>query len=214
MVAVWCFKDGRKTDMDWNAENNACSKVVLTEGRLDQLFAELGCTGLTRTAGQDAYLGPCPVHEGRDNHFRLHTDAKRMAIWWQCDSYRCEETYGASLLGLVRGVLSAQAGKPVPPEVALRWLGQFLGGTIGLSLTREQVRSRLQIPSPYFVGRGFSRDILDAAAVGYSPKLNRHVVPLTTTKGRCASATRPVRPTRSARRRAASRATGPARLAL
>lgn len=47
-----------------------------------------------------------------------------------------------------------------------------------LSLTREDVRSALTIPSRYFIRRGFSRDVLDRFDVGDSAKLRRAVVPL------------------------------------
>jgi hypothetical protein len=169
--------------MDCNAEKNGYTKAVLAECRLDELLAGLGCTGLSRSPGEDAYLGPCPVHEGRHNHFRLHIDSEDMTIGWQCESYKCEQEYGASLLGLIRGVLSVQAGEVVPPEAALNWLRQFLGEPTGPAWTREQIRRRLQIPSPYFVGRGFSPDVLDQADVGYSPKLKRHVVPVYDDRG-------------------------------
>jgi hypothetical protein len=46
------------------------------------------------------------------------------------------------------------------------------------SCTREQVRSRLEIPSLYFLSRGYSANVLDALNVGHSPKLKKSIVPV------------------------------------
>jgi hypothetical protein len=53
-----------------------------------------------------------------------------------------------------------------------------------LALTREQVRGRLRIPSPYFVNRGLSPQVLDRMDVGHSEKLNRTVIPVYDDSGR------------------------------
>jgi hypothetical protein len=47
-----------------------------------------------------------------------------------------------------------------------------------LRLTRQQVRKSLHIPSPYYLGKGFSLSILDAMDVGHSPKLRRSITPV------------------------------------
>jgi hypothetical protein len=49
---------------------------------------------------------------------------------------------------------------------------------IVLSLTRDEVRGRLVIPSPYFVARGFSPSVLDALDVGHSDKMKCSIVPV------------------------------------
>ncbi len=46
-----------------------------------------------------------------------------------------------------------------------------------LQLTRDQVRSRLQIPSPYFLSRGYSAEVLIDLDVGHSPKLKKTIIP-------------------------------------
>jgi hypothetical protein len=85
---------------------------------------------------------------------------------------------GPSLLGLVRGVLSSRQGQAVHPQFAANFLTNFLGGTGRLDLTREQVRGRLRIPSPYFLSWGYSPAVLDRLDAGHSPMLGRSVVPL------------------------------------
>jgi hypothetical protein len=47
-----------------------------------------------------------------------------------------------------------------------------------LDLTREQVRRTLEIPSAYFISRGFTAETLDGYDVGHSAKLGRSVVPV------------------------------------
>src|SRR5262245_11121571 len=49
--------------------------------------------------------------------------------------------------------------------------------------SREQVRERLLLPSPYFVRRGFSPVILDRLDVGHSARLRRSIVPLYDDRG-------------------------------
>jgi 5S rRNA maturation endonuclease (ribonuclease M5) len=44
-------------------------------------------------------------------------------------------------------------------------------------LSREQVRKRFTIPSPFFVKRGFSPEVLDNFDVGHSRDFNREIVP-------------------------------------
>lgn len=45
------------------------------------------------------------------------------------------------------------------------------------NLNRKQVRHHLVIPSPYFVDRGFPREILNAFDVGHSREINRVIIP-------------------------------------
>src|SRR5262249_12575653 len=47
----------------------------------------------------------------------------------------------------------------------------------------EQVRTQLEIPSEYFVSRGFSGPVLDALDVGHSERLGMTVVPLYDRRG-------------------------------
>jgi hypothetical protein len=44
--------------------------------------------------------------------------------------------------------------------------------------TREQVRSRLTVPSPFFLSCGFSAAVLDSFDVGHSARLGREVAPV------------------------------------
>jgi hypothetical protein len=182
-------------NIDWNAYNNRISSAILdTDGLDDLLLSQLGCS-LERFPGGRIYRGPCPVHGGDGKNFVLRTDGESVPVNWKCYSQHCEDVYKPSLLGLVRGVLSFQEGRKVHLREAVNYLKEFVN-TFGVKVrrpslkltvpsatprpptwTREEVRQRLVIPSPYFVGRGFAPAVLDQMDVGHSPKLGRSVVP-------------------------------------
>jgi 5S rRNA maturation endonuclease (ribonuclease M5) len=189
-----------KKVIDWNARSNVWANAVLDQDRLDELLDRLGCD-LEHKPGGTVYRGKCPVHDGEDANFQLVTGGHTLPIRWSCYSHRCHEKFKGSFLGLVRGVLTCQNNdKDVGMTGAENFLKQFLGGrpaVVGrksrplpvveskvLSLTRQQVRGQLQIPSPYFVGRGFSPDVLDALDVGYSSKRKRSIIPVYDESGR------------------------------
>jgi hypothetical protein len=124
----------------------------------------------------------------------VKVEGDALPIRWTCYSHNCHENYKQSILGLVRAVLDSEASKKVSLFEAELYLRRFLGcrPTCGnrrpLSRPqhekilpfwpREQVRKQLQIPSPYFLKRGFSPDILDRMDVGHSQKQDNSIVPL------------------------------------
>jgi hypothetical protein len=180
--------------IDWNALNNALSRAVLEKGLLDEILDDLGCRW-RRGPGWGSSRTACPVHEGDGQNMQVDTNGHDLPIRWCCYSNRCHEEYKPSLLGLVRGVLSQREGGKARMRDAVDYLTRFVGnvpvprtmsrpdpepmsGPELLDLTREQVRGPLTIPSPYFIGRGFSPAVLDAFDVGDSKKLRRAVVPL------------------------------------
>lgn len=181
--------------MNWNHFNNRVSALLLENGRLEDLLYELGCD-FSEQYGANRYRGPCPVHGGDGKNFQLRTDGDDVPINWKCFSHHCEEEFKPSLLGLVRGVLSnhhdrratlweavdflkkftrelpADNSRPVPTKAVMVRKRKHP------AWKRAQVRARLQIPSPYFVGRGLSPTILDQMDVGHSAITRRSIVPL------------------------------------
>jgi hypothetical protein len=179
--------------MNWNRFNNEKSRILLDSGRLRNLLDDLGCKNIRGSYGDRVFRGPCPIHGGRKPNFQVGP-GEPLPIRWACWSHRCHDKFKPSLLGLVRGLLTAREGKNVSAWSAVKYLKQFLKDTPldarqvnrppepkpqakFLSLSREQVRSSLVIPSPYFVARGYSPALLDAFDVGHSNKLGRSVVP-------------------------------------
>jgi hypothetical protein len=178
--------------MNWNRKNNELSDAIVQAGRLGELLVNLGCD--LRFGHGTVYRAPCPVHGGRHHNFQVRVDGNVLPVYWACFSHHCEKKWKPTLLGLVRGVLSARDGGQVSLADAVAYLEAFLGGDAvkkrrrapaqqaappkTLCLTREQVRSRLVIPSPYFMARGFSPSVLDALDVGHSKKMKCSIVPV------------------------------------
>jgi hypothetical protein len=177
--------------MNWNTVNNSASVAILEANRLGELLASLGFR-LDILPDKTVYRASCPVHGGDGDGFVLTLGGDTLPIRWKCWSAHCEERLKPSLLGLVRGLLEVQAGPEVSLKAAADHLRNFLGGLPSasqatprpqpepklLTLTRQQVRGRLEIPSPYFVVRGFSPAVLDMLDVGHSGKMRRTVVPI------------------------------------
>lgn len=176
--------------MDYNAYSNAVAAAIVETNRLEEFLATLGCS--VQKCGR-AYRGPCPVHGGAGLNFRVNTTGDVIPIRWACWSGQCHQKYKPSVLGLVRGVLTHQRGKPVSLNEAMRYLNRFVGQVPArsagrpspssqppkaIAYTREAVRARLQIPALYFLDRGFSPAVLDAMDVGYSPRFGHSSVPM------------------------------------
>ncbi len=171
---------------------------------LDRLGDLLNVLGVEIDLDYEIYKGVCPIHAGADNrtafNFNLRTGR------WQCYSHKCHELFKSTLIGFVRGVLSKNKGWCDKGDVVIsfedtrKFIHNFLQSKVTISpvkykkhayavsfadgtITREQVRKTLEIPSPYFVRRGFSEDILDSFDVGecrsFGKRMsNRAVVPI------------------------------------
>lgn len=186
---------------DFNGFSNAAAVQILEQDRLHDLLSKLECPKLKQQSNDDVFVGRCPVHGNSFSgpNFRLHVRGDIVPIRWACWSHRCHEKYKPSLLGLVWGVLSSQAGKEVSAMKAVAYLRNFLGDVKIeaskaaraskpaaspppepaklLDWSRDDVRKRLVVPSPYFVQRGFSPSVLNAMCVGHSRRLKRSIVP-------------------------------------
>lgn len=109
---------------------------LLSERLADRLDEMLGALGADLRGVGSRRVGPCPVHGG-DNPTacKMWTDGYSQAGNWVCHSRHCEEIFLPTLLGFVRGVLSAQSGwarpgdPPLPFFRAVQWSLTFLGLT-------------------------------------------------------------------------------------
>jgi hypothetical protein len=181
---------------NWNLVNNSLSDAVLQADILGDLLEELGCR-LWGTRNGPVFRGTCPVHGGRGYNFNVQTDGETIPIRWRCFSHGCHQAprLKGNLLGLVRGALTKDPDHPATMSEARAFVERFVGRSpttprprpktaisqspsIPEGLTREMVRSRLIIPSPYFLNRGFGAEVLDRYDVGDSSKLNRAIMPL------------------------------------
>lgn len=156
---------------------------------------------------------PCPVHGGDNNEGAcIFTDGSKTKGNWMCWTHCCEKDYGKNIIGFIRGVLSHKTGKECTFYAALNFALSFLDKKlidikeekipesiynnmklieifsrkpekIDLQIPREKVIESLEIPSKYYIGRGYLPETLVAFDVGecYNPSRqmrNRAVVPV------------------------------------
>ncbi len=176
---------------DYNAVANRVAAAVRDSDRLADILADLG-VDVYPAAGGTRFVGPCPVHGGTGRNFRVGTDGQTVPIYWACHSHHCERQWKSSLVGLVRGILSAQKMKEVSFLDAVGHLKKYVEGlpeelprraapvrkVVRFAYRRETVRAQLKIPAPYLLARGFGAEVLDRFDVGYSPKRGHTVIPI------------------------------------
>jgi len=144
-----------------------------------------------------SYSFCCPVHDGDNN---LGCSIRKDNGHWTCWTNQCHEEYKKTIFGFVRGVLSQRNGRKASMDECLEHCLSFLNvkdldikddskkfkiyKEIKLievfnkelerqesKITREQIRSSLQIPSKFYQDktkqdRDFSTDILNKFDVG------------------------------------------------
>lgn len=151
---------------------------------------------------------PCPVHGG-DNPEAccIFTDGLTNQGNWACWTHSCHDEYVNNLFGFVRGCLSYKKGKPVSMHETSQFLCEFIAkdlddlevkqtresktldifnrkiSRVNANISREEIRSRIRIPSEYYIRRGYSADILNLFDVGEcladnQPMSGRVVVPI------------------------------------
>jgi 5S rRNA maturation endonuclease (ribonuclease M5) len=149
----------------------------------------------------------CPIHGGDNTEACcIFSDGNTIKGNWQCWTKHCEEEYSNNLLGFIRGTMESKYGRKVNLNEAYQFTLDFIGGETELegvkakhfnpleefqrvqeipesSITRDQVRSKLKIPSEYFIKRGFKPETLDDFDVGHSfetgkPMSGRSVAPI------------------------------------
>tara|TARA_Y100000361_G_scaffold46531_1_gene40287 strand:- start:34820 stop:35809 length:990 start_codon:yes stop_codon:yes gene_type:complete len=151
----------------------------------------------------------CPVHGG-DNPEAccVFTDGMTQKGNWSCWTQHCQEEYTSNLFGFVRGCLSYKRDKSVSMNETASFCMNFLKKDFSeLSettykktfkvldvfnkkpertdnpISREEIRSRIQIPSDYYIGRGVNAETLDLFDIGEcftknQPMSGRVVVPV------------------------------------
>lgn len=163
---------------------------------IEEILDNLGVK--LRKVGSNELRGRCEIHGGGNNSaLVIYINDSPKAGYWCCFSGNCQEQYGSNIIGLIKGILSTQAGKRISFDAAVEYLYTFLGyksldeikipdgatlerrkfvyATQKLSIkpiedkivaSRKLARSRLTIPSLYYIARGFDPKILDRYDVG------------------------------------------------
>ena len=149
----------------------------------------------------------CPIHGG-DNPtgFTITINEHDEHLgFWRCWTKGCESEFYSDTLGLVKGLLSITEDTPPSFSEVIDFCEKFLGeetlelpipkpnnGRVFSSrsidlptsgISREKVRDKINIPSDYYVGRGFLPETLDKFDVGLcveknKPMYGRVVVPV------------------------------------
>lgn len=146
------------------------------------------------------YAFACPVHGG-DNPEGccVFTDGLTQKGNWQCWTQHCEEEFANNLFGFVRGCLSHHRDKAVSMNETAAFCSNFLNKSIedldysennrtrskvidifnrkiqrtAPAMSRQEIRSKIRIPSDYYLGRGFLSETLDTFDVGDCLEKNR-----------------------------------------
>lgn len=159
-----------------------------------------------------AFYGTCCVHNSdKNNSMAIYLNNGNPQ--WACFTKKCHKIFCGNMLGFVRGLLSHENGYANPGDPTysfsntIKWINQNLGDSPkspifspsnsepsidipidekcfgDFRISRQEARSRLNLPSPYMVSRGFSPQVLNDYDVGESKKYNpktcwRAIVPI------------------------------------
>jgi DNA primase len=148
------------------------------------------------------YAFPCPVHGGDNSEACcIFTDGTTRIGNWQCWTQHCESEFHNNLFGFVRGCLSQKRDKSVSMNETAKFCSNFLDKSIDninysdvdktqlkiidifnreierdeSKITREDIRSKLQIPSNYYINRGYLPETLDLFDVGLCAEKNKQM---------------------------------------
>lgn len=161
----------------------------------------------------------CPIHGGdNDSALNLYYEGDSYRGNWKCRTHGCEQIFKGSILGFIRGVISAQkygweqeGDKMCSFNEAMEFATSLISDDTKdfvfnstkqdknnfsrivnkivtnteqeTKIPRESVIQNIQIPSKYYLNRGFSQEILKKYDVGLcdnpsKPMYSRVVVPI------------------------------------
>lgn len=151
----------------------------------------------------DNIYSTCPAHEDSDNP-RAFSFSKNKGIW-NCWTRSCQEHYNNDIFGMIRGALSNKYGKEFTFSETLKWIHKNVNtkniptqtniqkDEIDIITTlKDNIKQithspikieNTNIPSKYFISRGFKSETLKEFAVGDCDNLsskmyNRAVIPI------------------------------------
>lgn len=148
----------------------------------------------------------CPIHNSNaDDKCCIFTEGQKAIGNWVCWSGNCHVKYGRDIVGFVRGVLSVRMNKEVGRGEVISYLARLINEedsevkfghvdkiseifqekeeSFTPTVGRKDVISKLNIPSKYYIERGFSSEILSSYDIGEcytkgKPMFLRAVVPV------------------------------------
>lgn len=139
---------------------------LIIEANIDRVIE---CLNLELQDVGSYYKGKCHIHGGDGYALTIYKNGK-----WFCWSHHCEQEYNG-MFGFVMATLG------YTEEETIEWVNNNFSGPVPPPIirepvrlkqdkirpeTRSEVRSKLKIPSQYYLDKNFSRDILDEYDVG------------------------------------------------
>ena len=193
-------------------QNNDRRKInAISNGLVERISDLLSHFGIEYEVFENRVTFACPVHGG-DNPtaVSIFTDGDSIIGNWQCFTHHCETEYKQDILGFLQGVLSATTEEDVTFGQTIKFACEFLESSFDNlegyennivtftelankvfekkiehreGISREEIRDRIQIPSTYYINRGFLPATLEKFDVGLcetpnKPMSNRVVVPV------------------------------------
>ena len=148
----------------------------------------------------------CPVHAGDNEgawNINVDPDSERFGSWF-CNTQKCHERYHNDPIGLIQGILTRIRDKSVTFVDTIEYIESaisidtdlemstnrnniekvfFTKKASGVICKKDRLKSQLNIPCPYFLGRGFSREVLEEFSIGMcnnpkKPMYKRSVFPI------------------------------------
>lgn len=140
----------------------------------------------------------CAIHGGDNTTaFNLYHQAD-IYVHFKCRTHHCEDVFGNTLISFIRGLLShskynwTSSGDQIATFAeTIEWIQEFLESDastcnhLGLFLKSPESKlisgkiiPYLNIPSEYFIKRGYTKAILQKHQVGDHSKLYRAVIPI------------------------------------
>lgn len=199
--------DSRQQRTSGQQTYNLPKIAAIAVDRFDEIATDLGISYKTC---ERHYYGVCPVHGGNNGSaWNLYRTGQTSVGNWVCNTHHCEKVHGNSFFGFIQGVKGIQFIEAVKYVIKLlrintadslttytdeeqdkkkfvksiSVLQKRTGVKNSSSISKEKVRAALQIPSSYFIKRGYRADILEKYDVGdcLTPgksMMNRAVVPI------------------------------------
>lgn len=135
-------------------------------------------------------VGPCPIHDGdNESAWNINVDENsRYYGLWFCNTKHCHKIKGHDIISFTNLLLDKSLNKKHSFREVMNFLEKFTKGVQAKSFsyskdayldllektrtvkktkfTKHHVRSRLKIPSQYYVNRGYNPKVLDEFDIG------------------------------------------------
>lgn len=171
---------------------NTASLDILTKKFIDKLPEFLNKYNIEYKYYKGKYSMCCPVHGG-NNHTacNIFVGSRAYVPNWKCFTHQCHEEWGTGIYGFVRAILSIENDdNAFSYSQTIKWLANFVNYSVQYSegdedyseklfftkmmntIEKKEEKSKnfdfgsLQIPSSYYIKRGFSTSVLEKYGVG------------------------------------------------